>query len=365
MAETGSVAAPPAQAHLPGQVVLVLQGGGALGAYQIGVLEALTEAAITPHWIIGTSIGAINGAIIAGNRPEKQLAQLREFWYRMTYHSRSLAGLIPGMAALANITQGIPAFFTPNPTAWLGLEYPLPLEQTAYYFTDALRDTLGELVDFEYLNQRAMRLTVGAVNANSGEMRYFDSRSEPLSVSHIMASGALPPAFPAVLIDGEPYWDGGIFSNTPIEAVLNDNPRRDSVIFSVQLWNPAGPEPHSMAQVMGKQKDIQYASRNYQIERQQQLHHLRHVIRQLASHAPDHPQVRELATWGCGTCMHVIKLNLPIITGETHAKDMDFTPAGIAARQKAGYAATMRVIAKQPWLTKVDQDAGILIHEDV
>jgi NTE family protein len=145
---------------------------------------------------------------------------------------------------------------------------------------------------------------VGAVNVRSGEMRYFDSRDESGCLDHVLASGALPPAFPAVLVDGDPYWDGGIYSNTPIEAVLDDKPRKDSVIFAVQMWNPEGPDPSSLWQVMGRQKDIQYASRaKSHIARQKQIHHLRHVIREIAKHVPENDRdsevVKELASWGC------------------------------------------------------------------
>ena len=354
---------------LPGQVVLVLQGGGALGAYQVGVYEALHEAGIEPDWVIGTSMGAINGAIIAGNTPENRLPRLREFWHRMEYNSRLLPGMNSAMTTLATVTQGIPAFFAPNPASWRGANAGVGIEQAAYYLTDRLRNTLAELVDFDYINGRHTRLTVGAVNARSGEMRYFDSREQTISALHVMASGALPPAFPAVRIDGEPYWDGGIYSNTPIEAVLDDRPRRDSVIFSVQVWNPVGPEPDTLLEVMARQKDIQYASRASNIERQRQLHHLRHVIRELALHLPEAERnsaaCKELAAWGCGTTMHILKFNAPPVTGEDHTKDIDFTSSGIRTRRQAGYDQAREMIARQPWNAEVDPIEGVLIHEAV
>jgi NTE family protein len=208
---------------------------------------------------------------------------------------------------------------------------------------------------------------VGAVNARTGAMRYFDSRKEPLGASHVMASGALPPAFPAVRIDGEPYWDGGIYSNTPIEAVLDDEPRRSSVIFSVQVWNPDGSEPQSMMQVLDKHKEIQYASRASNIEQQRKLHRLRHVIRQLTLHLSDEAamseEVRELAAWGCGTTMHVVSLKAPRVGNEDHTKDIDFSAAGIRARWQAGYEDTKRFIALRPWDREIDPIEGIAIHE--
>jgi NTE family protein len=182
-----------------------------------------------------------------------------------------------------------------------------------------------------------------------------------------MASGALPPAFPAVRIDGEPYWDGGIYSNTPIEAVLDDKPRRDSVIFTVHMWNPEGPEPTSLWEVMGRQKDIQFASRaKSHIARQKQIHHLRHIIRELEKHVPAksrNAEVKELASWGCGSTMHVARLIAPRLDGEDQLKDIDFTPAGIDARWEAGYAEGQRVLALAPWQRPVDPMEGVVIHD--
>ena len=277
------------QPGFPGQVVLVLQGGGALGAYQIGVYEAMHEAGVEPDWVIGTSIGAINAALIAGNEPAKRFDRLREFWSRVASDGaefdllRFFTGLSNASSNFATMTKGIAAFFTPHLPAWLGSHIPLGVESAAYYTTAPLRETLSGLIDLEHINARHIRLTVGAVNVRSGEMRYFDSRDEIVHLDHVIASGALPPAFPAVRIDDDPYWDGGIYSNTPIEAVLDDKPRQDSVIFAVQMWNPEGPDPQTLWEVMGRQKDIQFASRaRSHIARQKQIHHLRHIIREIS-----------------------------------------------------------------------------------
>lgn len=358
---------------LPGQVVLVLQGGGALGAYQVGVYQALHEAGIEPDWVIGTSIGAINGAIIAGNRPPDRLSRLESFWSAVEHRAlvelpRAAAGFASAFANLTTLAHGIAPFFTPNPSAWFGPHVPLGIESAAYYSTAPLAETLAPLVDLKHVNGHATRLTVGAVNVNTGEMRYFDSRDEPLALHHVLASGALPPAFPAVRINGEPYWDGGIYSNTPIEAVLDDKPRRDSLIFTVHMWNPDGPEPETLWQVLGRQKEIQYASRaRSHIARQKQIHHLRHIIRELAKHVPagarESAAVRELASWGCGTTMHVVRLVAPRIDGEDHTKDIDFTAAGIRARRHAGYAATRRVIQRAPWNGPTDPIEGVVLHD--
>lgn len=358
---------------MPGQVVLVLQGGGALGAYQVGVYEAMHEAGIEPDWVIGTSIGAINAALIAGNSVTHRMARLREFWKRVQQGSqhdllRFWTGLPNVAANVSTVSQGIAGFFAPNLAAWFGAHQPLGVEKAAYYTTAPLRDTLAELVEFDCNSEGHTRLTVGAVNARNGEMRYFDSREETITVDHVLASGALPPAFPAVRIDGDPYWDGGIYSNTPIEAVLDDNPRRDSVIFTVNVWNPEGSEPNSVWQVMGRTKDIQYASRaQTHIARQKQIHHLRHIIRELAKRLPPGertaPDVRELVSWGCGTTMHVARLNAPNLDGEDHTKDIDFTPEGIRARWQAGYADTRRMLERAPWTAPVEPTEGVVIHE--
>lgn len=358
--------------ELPGQVVLVLQGGGALGAYQLGVYEAMRESGIEPDWVIGTSIGAINAALIAGNPVESRARQLSAFWNRVTHQSSLDAA--PAMwtslgKTLANLTtfsHGIAGFFQPNPVSWLGVVAPLGLDHASYYMMTPLRDTLNELVDFDVLNSGHPRITVSAVSVRMGTMRYFDSRDQRLSVEHIMSSGALPPAFPAVRVNGEPYWDGGVYSNTPIEAVLDDKPRRSSVIFSVQMWNPIGGEPDTIWRVSERQKDIQYASRtDSHIVRQQQIHRLRHVIRELAKHLPAServkPEVQELAAWGCHTTMHLIKLAAPRLAGDDYLKDIDFTPMGIAARRQSGYDDAKRAIAARPWDAPMDPIEGMTV----
>ncbi|HTT12151.1 MAG TPA: patatin-like phospholipase family protein [Burkholderiaceae bacterium] len=358
----------------PGQIVLVLQGGGALGAYHAGVFEALHEAGIEPDWVIGTSIGAINAALIAGNPPARRLARLREFWRLVEWRDAfGFAAAVPSWLAgpFANfdtLVRGVSGFFDFNPYALFGVGAPLGLDHAAFYRTMPLRATLARLVDFDLLEHGPMRVTVGAVNARTGAMRYFDSRSETLTAEHMLASGALPPAFAAVRIDGEPYWDGGIYSNTPIEAVLDDNPRRSSTVFNVHLWNPNGSEPQSIWEVLGRQKEIQYSSRSdSHVNRQRQLHRLRHVINTLALHVPEDKRrdqaVRELLSWGCSTTIHVVRLLAPRLEGEDHTKDIDFTPRGIRERWTAGYADTQDAIARRPWLCEVDPLEGIVLHD--
>jgi len=357
-----------------GQVVLVLQGGGALGAYQVGVYQALHEAGVEPDWIIGTSIGAINAGLIAGNRPPDRLARLDAFWKKMERSKTAgWAGGWPGLTELwtswSILAHGIPGFFSPNPRAFWGAHLLLGESQAAFYSTEALGKTLAELIDLEIVNKGLPRLTVGAANVRTSTMHYFDSRISPISIAQIMASGALPPAFPAVEIDGEYYWDGGILSNTPTEVIFEDFPRRNSLIFAVHLWNPIGPVPRSIWEVLHRQKDIQYSSRiaNH-IARQQQTHRLRHVVsklvRQMTPEQRDNPVVRDLADYGCVTQMHVVRLLAPRIDNENHTKDIDFTPAGIRARRQAGYDSTTKALSQAPWQGEFDPIEGVILHEE-
>lgn len=374
-AETRAVAATAGEG-LPkeyGQIVLVLQGGGALGAYQLGIYQALHEARVEPDWVIGTSIGAINASLIAGNAYDRRLDRMSEFWTRMRHgplarQMLAMAGSHPAAASLMTIATGIPAFFTPNPMAFTGAHTRLGAAAAGYYSTAPLAETLGELVDFGRINAGATRLTVGAANVRNSSMTYFDSRRTPLDVRHVLASGALPPAFPAVEIDGEYYWDGGVLSNTPVEAVFDDNPRKSGIVFVVHIWNPEGPPPETMWQVMNRQKDVQYSSRAVShIARQRQIHRLRHIIADLAARLPDDerlsPEVRALAGYGCVTRMHVVRLLAPSLDGEDHTKDIDFTTAGIGHRRTAGYDDMCRVLEARPWEADFDPLEGFILHE--
>jgi NTE family protein len=354
------------------QIVLVLQGGGALGAYQAGVYHALHEHGIEPDWIIGTSIGAINASLIAGNPSSERLDKLKEFWTRMAYRPPfgvpAWTGMPDTIAYWRTLLRGIPAFFEPNPGAFLGTHVPLGADSAGFYSTDPLEQTLLELVDFSLVNKCRPRLTVGAAHVRTSEMKYFDSRDGEIGVRHIMASGALPPAFPAVRIDGELYWDGGILSNTPTEAIFDDNPRKNSLIFAVHLWNPMGDEPGTIWEVLNRHKDIQYSSRvASHIARQRQMHHMRHIISDLGKLLPDdvrkRPEVRELTAYGCPTVMHVVRLLAPQLENENHTKDVDFSPSSIRMRWEAGYAKTMRALDQAPWENDFDPLEGVILHE--
>jgi NTE family protein len=379
---TVSVSVTEAQ-KLPGQVVLVLQGGRALGAYQGGIYEALHEAGIEPNWVIGTSIGAINAGIIAGNPADKRLDQLRKLWTTMEYKpwwgnspflepwlgsGRLLADLTNQSANMMALFGGVAGYYTPNHAlTWGGAKAALGVERAALYDTKDLEKTMTALTDPACFNSKNPRLTVGTVNVKTGKMHYWDSERMPLALNHVLASAALPPSFPAVRIDGDPYWDGGIYSNTPIEAVFDDNPRRDSIIFADQMWHTSGPEPQSLEDVLSRQKDIQFASRDdSHIARQQDLHRLRHIVRELVKLVPEDqrisPEVKQFAAYGCRTFMHVVRLNGPHIEGEGNSRDIDFTSASIRARWKAGHDDTARALERRPWENEFDPMAGVAVH---
>jgi NTE family protein len=356
-----------------GQIVLVFQGGGALGAFQAGVYQALHEAEIEPDWIIGTSIGAINAGLIAGNDPIDRIAALKEFWSRVTHHRPwhyfpTHPLFAQAMSYWSIVGGGLPHFFNPNPQAFMGPNIKLGADQAAYYSTAPLMRTLNKLIDFSRIGSIGPRLTVGAAQVRTSQMRYFDSRKEPLDMRHIMASGALPPAFPAIRIDDELYWDGGILSNTPTEIVFDDHPRRSSLIFAVHMWNPVGAEPETIWQVMHRQKDIQYSSRvASHIMRQKQAHRMRHMIKELAELVPpekrDSAIYQEMAQWGCLTRMHVVRLLAPSLDHEDQTKDVDFSATGIRRRWRAGYEQARQALERAPWRDEGDPLDGVILHE--
>jgi NTE family protein len=323
--------------------------------------------------VIGTSIGAVNAGLIAGNSPNMRMERVAEFWTRVQREPLAeIAGAAsmfgPWVANAMTITCGVRGFFEPNPLAFLGMQVPLGSEHAGYYSTKPLERTLEELIDPAQLNAGQPRLTVGAANVQTGQMRYFDTREMPLTIRHIVASGALPPAFPAIRIGQELFWDGGVLSNTPVEVVFDDSPRRSGLVFAVHMWAPNGPEPDSIGKVLARQKDLQYSSRAAtHIARQKQLHRLRHVIMNLAAKLPHDvanlPEVRELASYGCVTRMHIVRLLAPPLAGEDHSKDIDFSPSGIKYRWQAGYSDTSRVLMQAPWTHEFDPLEGLIIHQ--
>ncbi|MGC1350635.1 MAG: patatin-like phospholipase family protein [Xanthobacteraceae bacterium] len=347
---------------LPGRIVLVMQGGGAPGCYQGGAYQALHEAGIEPDWVIGTSIGAINGAIIAGNEVNSRLERLRVFWEKLDTR------LPEPLNQLAPLIAGVPGFYYINPALAWGTDARVGIEQAAMYLVDPLKKLLPNLVDFDLVNSGKTRFTLGLTNVQTGQMRYFDSKQERIGPEHVIGSSAIPPCFPAVRIDREYYWDGGVYSNSPIEVVFDEYPRKSSVVFAVQIWHTRGARPESLSHAFMREKDILFGSRSRtHIMRQAQLHRMRRIIRELADLLPDEhknsPRVKELASWSCTTTMHLVEINAQPIEGETNARDYDFSRAAVQARWRAGYADTCRMLERRPWNEPIDPATEVTLYQ--
>lgn len=359
------------------RIALVLQGGGALGAYQAGIFEAMQENNLTPEWVVGTSIGGINGAIIAGNKPENRLARLKEFWRRISHADSIDMSRVPDyvrkfntwFSAMDVTVRGVPGFFAPRLFSPFYFGLPVAPEDASFYSTSPLADTLRDLVDFDYLNSGlGMRLTVNALKVTCGELAHFDNQKLPLNIDHIMACGALPPGFPPVRIDGELYWDGGLYSNTPLETVLEDEPRVDTLCFMVDLWSPDGGEPTTFDEVQTRQKDVMYASRSARhIKNFLTIHNLRRCLRALEAELPEEirkrPDICELAQQACGTTMHIVHLGYSGRDWHMPSKDINYSKGSIEWRWKQGYKDASRAIRQAGWLAQTSPHAGVVLHE--
>jgi NTE family protein len=342
--------------------ILVLQGGGALGAYQAGAYEALVKSGIEPEWLAGISIGAINGALIAGNPKEKRITALREFWNKLSSGLQS-PSLVPGQDGRALFNEvsswtatmfGIPGFFSPRFVSPL-FSWPGSLGSTSFYDTTPLRETLNTLVDFDYLNKSPMRLTVGAVNVKSGNFKYFDTMTDKLRAEHIMASGALPPGFPAVLIDGEYYWDGGLVSNTPLNQVIDfSDPLDNLCIYQVDLFSSEGILPTTIMEAAEREKEIRYSSRTRAMTKAAMSDvALRKAALSLIKKLPpellndnDVKTLTENARDGGITVMHVI--NRPTAY-DTHAKDYEFSRLSMEEHWQRGHDAVTSSLKSKAW----------------
>ncbi len=359
------------------RIVLVLQGGGALGAYQAGVYHALHEHQLVPDWIVGTSIGAINAAILAGNPREQRLVRLKQFWQRVAHDDPVNMAYLPDQQRRSNVwlqtfdtlIRGVPGFFKPRWFSTFAAGIPVAPEQASFYDTAELSDTLGELVDFDYLNAPGgMRLTVNALKVRCGTLARFDNSEQALTADHIRASGALPPGFPPVRIDGELYWDGGLYSNTPLETVLDDASRADTLCFMVDLWSADGPEPTTLDEVQTRQKDVMFASRSKrQIDDYMATHQLQRKLRQLYAALPEQARTaddaRELAELGCATTMHIVRL--PYAGRDWHmaSKDINFSRGSIEWRWDQGYQDALRALQAAGWLASLREDTPLVVHE--
>lgn len=362
-----------------GRIALVLQGGGALGSYQAGVYQALHEAKLEPDFLTGVSIGAVNAALIAGNRPENRLAALREFWERIT--ARRVWPFAPdgddlrrarnGQSAMATIALGTPGFFKPNLVSpWFAPRGAA--DATAFYNTSPLKKTLEELVDWELLAQPGdghPRLAVGAVNVTTGNFQYFDSAIKRLSPEHIMASGALPPGLPMVKIDGGWFWDGGLVSNTPLQYLLEDETDgRDALVFQVDLFPARGPLPRDLNDVASREKDIRFSSRTrmntdaFTRQRQWQLRLKRALAKvpEAALTAEEKAMREQLATL---PQLAILQMVYQAKVYEGQAKDYEFGPETMREHWASGHEDTVRTLARRDWLELPPEDPGIITHD--
>jgi NTE family protein len=344
---------PPATTPAKAQRVLVLQGGGALGSYQAGAFQALCRAEFEPEWVAGISIGAINAAIIAGNDPDKRVDRLKEFWEMVsspvpwnpvTSGDRARSLFNETSAALI-ATFGVPGFFAPRiPPA--PLWPPGSRQSQSYYDTAPLKKTLERLVDFDRINDLKTRLSVGAVGVTSGNLKYFDNfefrtLGKKVGPEHIMASGALPPGFPSVEIEGEHYWDGGIASNTPLDHVLGEETQRDLLIFQVDLFSARGDLPTSLLEAAEREKDIRYSSRTRMTtDKNKQVHNARKALRELIGKLPDDlkrdPSVEILCNAAKENTVTVVHLIYKSKNYESSSKDYDFSHVAMIEHWNAG-----------------------------
>jgi NTE family protein len=373
-----------AERRLPFEcVTLLLQGGGALGAYQGGVYEALAEANILPDWVAGISIGAINAAIIAGNPPNCRVDRLREFWTQVTSSAAwdwlgnpfgDFARSDPGRNVLnqmsANLVAafGAEGFFSVRPvTPWL--QAGGTLAATSFYDTKQLKQTLERLVDFDRLNAGMTRFSAGAVNVRTGNFVYFDTTTHKIGPEHVMASGALPPGFPAIEIDGEHYWDGGLVSNTPLEWVIDSNPRRqDTLVFQVDLWSSQGALPRNLAEVATRHKEIQFSSRTRASTAQfKSVHRVQRALaaflRRLPTDFEENDDLKILKSVASDKIYNIIQLIYRARNYEGHSKDYEFSRLSMQEHWRAGNHDAVRTLRNPEVLTRPTSLDGVFTFD--
>lgn len=358
-----------------GRIALVLQGGGALGAYQVGVYEAMHEAGLEPDWVSGVSIGAVNAAIIAGNKPENRLDRLTDFWSRITDRTVWLhtpdgdifRQMRNAASAFHTMVMGQPGFFAPHKlNPWLS---PAGAKSaTSYYDSSPLRETLLELVDFDLLNNGDCRFSVGAVNVTSGNFIFFDNAKHRIGPEHIMASGALPPAFAPVQIGTDYFWDGGIVSNTPLQHLLAQDDDINSLVFQVDLFSASGALPRTMPDVMGREKDISYSSRTRQVtDMFQRLQRWKTRAYRALLKIPEADLTDEeramrdkLARLPAHTILQLIYQQKSY---EGNAKDYEFSRTSMREHWQSGHDDTKRTMMHKHWLEMPPENTGIVTHD--
>ena len=357
------------------RIALVLQGGGALGAYQAGVYQALQEVGLEPDWVSGVSIGAINGTIIAGNPPALRLQRLRAFWERIT--ERKIWNYTPdgdvfrkarnSASNWMTLMHGQPGFFAPrSPSPWFSA--PGAQTATSYYDSAPLRETLLELVDFSLINEKTVRLAVGAVNVLDGNFVYFDNALDVIEPEHVMASGALPPALPMVKIGTDHFWDGGIVSNTPLQHLLDQDDCLNTLVFQVDLFSARGTLPRDLQEVMARHKDIMYSSRTrYNTDVYRRIHAWKTRLRLALDKIPaelmsDHERrlKEELADL---PEIAILQLIYQQKSYEGHAKDYEFSGTSMREHWTSGYEDTTRTLKHRKWITMPAEGQGIVVHD--
>jgi NTE family protein len=357
------------------QTALVLQGGGALGAYQAGVYEGLQQAGYEPGWLSGISIGAINAAIIAGNKPEDRLSKLREFWEQVTSAFPWPAPVFRGnarrifnaLSAEASVACGQPGFFRPRSPWTLPFLDGAP-GALSVYDTAPLRTTLERLVDFDRINSGMIRLTLGAVNVRLGNFVYFDTTETRITADHVMASGALPPGFPPVCIDGEHYWDGGLVSNTPLVPVLDKGAKQDTLVFQVDLFGARGELPRDLLEVEMRRKQISYSSRTrLNTDQFREKHALRQAIVKLFEHLP--PQVKQseemqrLRDLGADHQVSIVHLIYRRQAYEGQTFDYEFSRASMQEHWRAGRDDARGTLRRPLWLEPPSETDGVRVFD--
>ena len=363
-------------------IALLLQGGGALGAYQAGVYEALTEADLHPDWVAGISIGAINSAIIAGNPPAERVAKLRAFWEGITANPLTdWAGSSPFLtpqgdwarqifnefSAASTLFRGAAGFFQlRQPGPWLHPDGVLGA--TSFYDAGLLKQTLERVIDFDRLNSGETRLSVGAVNVRSGNFIYFDTTTQVIRPEHIMASGALPPGLPAVEIDGEHYWDGGLISNTPLQWVVNSHPRQDTLAIQVDLWSARGEFPANLTEVATRQKEIQYSSRTRAgTDQFKELQHLRHALASLLHKLPEDLRDSEEAQTLSSAADHKVYSVIQLIHRSKHyegnSRDYEFSRLTMQEHWRSGYNDAVRTLRHPQVLARPTDANGVFTFD--
>ncbi len=355
--------------------VLVLQGGGALGAYQAGVYEGLAAGGMVPQWIAGISIGAINAALIVGNPPERRVERLRAFWEQVTsgmpcpplFGGQAERPLFVELSAGWAAAAGAPGFFSPRiPPPYLQL--PGTPEALSLYDTAPLRRTLEALVDFDLINSCGVRLSVGAVNVRTGNFIYFDNRHTRLGPEHIMASGALPPGFPPIEIEGELYWDGGLVSNTPLQYVLDQEQARDLTIAQVDLFSARGDLPRTLFEAAEREKDIRYSSRTRMAtDMNLRLHRIKSLIREFIEASPEavrkDPRIHELASFSKDTAVTVMHLINRRRGYDSATKDFEFSRVTMTEQWRQGRADVERTLAHPAWIQRTRPENGVAVFD--